>query len=307
MCWCLNAVDEAVEQSHFGLFFNQGQCCCAGSRIFVEEKIYDEFVERSVERAKKRTVGDPFDGQYEQGPQVGLTLLDRVLLDLARSEWVISETRLFRQLIVVVTLKPYQYWQHTKYCSFLFIVTKLSSSVTTYVRVCNWSNSFVGWLIGWLIMRVVTVCTTADWRWSDSEDNGVDWQWQEGGREAVHRWWTTGWQGLLHSTNGLCRRRRQNAHCEGGGKCTTVLYCGGFPVVLWSPSISVTLHCAWPSQFCFLRLVQYDQFLFTTLYELFSPASVCLRSSVRQFILQRITWNWCHRYESKRGIMHGLH
>jgi len=64
------AVDEAVEQSHFGLFFNQGQCCCAGSRIFVEEKIYSEFVERSVERAKKRSVGDPFDGQYEQGPQV---------------------------------------------------------------------------------------------------------------------------------------------------------------------------------------------------------------------------------------------
>jgi len=64
-------VDEAVEQSHFGLFFNQGQCCCAGSRIFVEEKIYQEFVERSVERAKKRTVGDPFDDSFEQGPQVG--------------------------------------------------------------------------------------------------------------------------------------------------------------------------------------------------------------------------------------------
>ena len=65
-------MDEAVEQSHFGLFFNQGQCCCAGSRIFVEEKIYNEFVERSVERAKNRTVGDPYDGQFEQGPQVWL-------------------------------------------------------------------------------------------------------------------------------------------------------------------------------------------------------------------------------------------
>ncbi|CAK5075277.1 unnamed protein product [Meloidogyne enterolobii] len=37
----------AVEQAAFGLFFNQGQCCCAGSRTFVESKIYDEFVERS--------------------------------------------------------------------------------------------------------------------------------------------------------------------------------------------------------------------------------------------------------------------
>ena len=69
------AVEEAVEQSHFGLFFNQGQCCCAGSRIFVEEKIYNEFVERSVERAKNRAVGDPFDSQFEQGPQVPLTFI----------------------------------------------------------------------------------------------------------------------------------------------------------------------------------------------------------------------------------------
>ena len=61
-----------MEQSHFGLFFNQGQCCCAGSRIFVEEQIYNEFVERSVERAKNRPVGDPFDSHYEQGPQVAL-------------------------------------------------------------------------------------------------------------------------------------------------------------------------------------------------------------------------------------------
>lgn len=39
-------MEEAVETAHFGLFFNQGQVCCAGSRIFVEEPIYDEFVER---------------------------------------------------------------------------------------------------------------------------------------------------------------------------------------------------------------------------------------------------------------------
>src|ERR1700727_2350778 len=54
-------MDAAIEGSHFALFFNQGQCCCAGSRLFVEEKAYDEFVERSAARAKKRTVGDPFD------------------------------------------------------------------------------------------------------------------------------------------------------------------------------------------------------------------------------------------------------
>jgi len=72
-------MDQAVEGSHMGLFFNQGQVCCAGSRVFVEEKVYDQFVEQSTARAKKRTVGDPFDAGTEQGPQVDRTQLDKVL------------------------------------------------------------------------------------------------------------------------------------------------------------------------------------------------------------------------------------
>lgn len=60
----------AVETAHQGLFFNQGQVCCAGSRTYIQESIYDEFVERSVVRAQKRIVGDPFDFTTEQGPQV---------------------------------------------------------------------------------------------------------------------------------------------------------------------------------------------------------------------------------------------
>ena len=81
-------MDQAIEGSHFGLFFNQGQCCCAGSRLFVEEKCYDEFVERSVARAKKRTVGDPFDRKTEQGPQVDDTQFDKVMgyIDSGRNE-----------------------------------------------------------------------------------------------------------------------------------------------------------------------------------------------------------------------------
>lgn len=68
---CLGfVVDYAVEQAHQGVFFNQGQCCTAGSRIYVEESIYEEFVRRSVERAKRRVVGSPFDPTTEQGPQV---------------------------------------------------------------------------------------------------------------------------------------------------------------------------------------------------------------------------------------------
>jgi aldehyde dehydrogenase (NAD+) len=72
-------MDEAIEGSHQALFFNQGQCCCAGSRLFVEEKCYDEFVEKSVARAKKRTVGNPFDKTTEQGPQVDQDQFDKVM------------------------------------------------------------------------------------------------------------------------------------------------------------------------------------------------------------------------------------
>ncbi len=72
-------MNEAVEGSHFALFFNQGQCCCAGSRAFVEEKVYDEFVERSAERAKRRRVGDPLNRETEQGPQVDNEQFRKVL------------------------------------------------------------------------------------------------------------------------------------------------------------------------------------------------------------------------------------
>lgn len=41
-------IEKAVEQAHFGLFFNQGQVCCAGSRTYIHENIYDEFIERFV-------------------------------------------------------------------------------------------------------------------------------------------------------------------------------------------------------------------------------------------------------------------
>jgi aldehyde dehydrogenase (NAD+) len=72
-------LDEAVEGAHIGLFSNQGQVCCAGSRVFVEETIYEQFVEKSVARARKRVVGDPFDPRTEQGPQVDRAQFDRVM------------------------------------------------------------------------------------------------------------------------------------------------------------------------------------------------------------------------------------
>jgi aldehyde dehydrogenase (NAD+) len=72
-------MDAAIEGCHFGVFFNQGQVCCAGSRLFVEEKVYDEFVEKSVARAKRRTVGNPFDPGTEQGPQIDDIQFEKVM------------------------------------------------------------------------------------------------------------------------------------------------------------------------------------------------------------------------------------
>jgi len=72
-------LEMAVKGSHNALFFNQGQCCNAGSRVFVEEQCYDQFVAESVKQARERTVGDPFKPETKQGPQVDQTQFDKVM------------------------------------------------------------------------------------------------------------------------------------------------------------------------------------------------------------------------------------
>ncbi|CAG2182406.1 unnamed protein product, partial [Oppiella nova] len=52
-------IDVAVATAHMAVFANSGQICCAPTRLFVQDTIYDKFVERSVELAKKRVLGDP--------------------------------------------------------------------------------------------------------------------------------------------------------------------------------------------------------------------------------------------------------
>jgi aldehyde dehydrogenase (NAD+) len=81
-------LDAAVEGAYFGLFFNQGQCCCAGSRLFVEEKVHGAFVEKLVKKAKSQKVGDPFDMATTQGPQVSQEQCDRILgyIDAGKKE-----------------------------------------------------------------------------------------------------------------------------------------------------------------------------------------------------------------------------
>ncbi len=72
-------LDAAAAGAEFGLFFNQGQCCCAGSRLFVEESIHDEFVERIIQRAQQRVLGNPFDVETNQGPQIDQAQLDKIM------------------------------------------------------------------------------------------------------------------------------------------------------------------------------------------------------------------------------------
>ena len=63
-------VDFAVFVAHEAIFHNAAQNCIAASRTFVHSKIYDQFIEKSVALAKMRVVGDPFDDNTQQGPQV---------------------------------------------------------------------------------------------------------------------------------------------------------------------------------------------------------------------------------------------
>jgi aldehyde dehydrogenase (NAD+) len=72
-------LDCAVEGAVYAIYYNAGQCCTAGSRLFVEESIHGEFVRRLADRARRRRLGDPLDPATEQGPQVSKDQMDKVL------------------------------------------------------------------------------------------------------------------------------------------------------------------------------------------------------------------------------------
>jgi aldehyde dehydrogenase (NAD+) len=72
-------MDAAVEGSFFGLFWFEGQCCSAGSRLFVQKGIHDAFIERMLARTRREKLGDPFDPQTTQGPLVNEEQYDKVM------------------------------------------------------------------------------------------------------------------------------------------------------------------------------------------------------------------------------------
>ncbi|SZF05453.1 unnamed protein product [Blumeria hordei] len=72
-------IDNAISWINYGIFFNHGQCCCAGSRVYVQSKIYKNFVTRFKERALANKIGDPFAPDTFQGPQVSQNQYDRIM------------------------------------------------------------------------------------------------------------------------------------------------------------------------------------------------------------------------------------
>ncbi|CCM02708.1 uncharacterized protein FIBRA_04814 [Fibroporia radiculosa] len=72
-------LEQAVNWAAFGIFYNHGQTCCAGSRVFVHEKIYDEFLARFTTRTQNVKVGHPFEPDNFQGPQVSQVQYDRIM------------------------------------------------------------------------------------------------------------------------------------------------------------------------------------------------------------------------------------
>ncbi|KAI5864451.1 aldehyde dehydrogenase [Durotheca rogersii] len=72
-------IEQAISWVNFGIYYNHGQCCCAGSRVYVQEGIYDKFIAAFKARAEQNAVGDPFDENTFQGPQVSQLQYDRIM------------------------------------------------------------------------------------------------------------------------------------------------------------------------------------------------------------------------------------
>lgn len=87
-------IDQAVNWASLGILFNQGQDCTAGSRLFVQESIYDKVMPKLVQAFKAHTIGDPFDKQTFQGPQITKRHQQRILdyIETGKNEGAKVET-----------------------------------------------------------------------------------------------------------------------------------------------------------------------------------------------------------------------
>ena len=71
-------MDASIPGAASAIFFNHGQCCCAGSRLYVQQDIFEKVVDGIAERAKKIKLGPGFDPETEMGPLVSTEQMNRV-------------------------------------------------------------------------------------------------------------------------------------------------------------------------------------------------------------------------------------
>ena len=81
-------VEAAARNSVLGVFGNCGQDCCARSRAFVEQSVYDEYVSAFIDQVSKTVIGDPLDDATQIGPMVSMKQRERVLryIELGKTE-----------------------------------------------------------------------------------------------------------------------------------------------------------------------------------------------------------------------------
>ncbi|TDM04014.1 aldehyde dehydrogenase family protein [Macrococcus carouselicus] len=81
-------IDQAIEGVQLGILFNQGEVCSAGSRLFVEDKFYDDFIGRLKTAFEAVKVGDPMDMETQMGSQTGQAQIDKIesYIKLAKEE-----------------------------------------------------------------------------------------------------------------------------------------------------------------------------------------------------------------------------
>ena len=81
-------IEKALEGAQLGILFNQGQVCCAGSRIFVQEGIYDEFISKLVKKFENIKIGNPLDPTTVMGSQIDARQVKIILeyVEIAKQE-----------------------------------------------------------------------------------------------------------------------------------------------------------------------------------------------------------------------------
>lgn len=86
--------EKAIEGAQMGILFNQGQVCCAGSRIFVQEGIYEKFVNALAEAFKKVKVGLPWEESTQMGAQVNEKQVNDIMkyIEIGENEGAIVKT-----------------------------------------------------------------------------------------------------------------------------------------------------------------------------------------------------------------------